>query len=304
VHHDVVQRAADEIRANPSIEVGGKFVGYVEGHLVPTARDWRSQFQAMTITILGYLDVGPRADRSAVHHLSDTDYQFALFQRLLKDFPDLEFVGIWHSHHPNGLRTLSIGDLSTGRRTVNSTGHDLPFLLSSLAVDTEGLTGGRHFAFIRDHRRYYELHRSAVRVVHGPNPVPAAIERFAVEVREEVSRAAPVPVRWFDTDAGRQVLRADQAWLRTYPGLAPFVRDGSIVWRGTVAAEGPAAIECVYGYPPEFPEAPPSAELTTADGAVVRRVELADADRRAEDFARFVTEFVMLAATPAPTVDE
>jgi hypothetical protein len=244
LHRDVVQRAVDEICANPSIEVGGKFVGYVSGDLVPKARDWRSQFRRVTVSILGYLDVGPRADRSAVHHLSDTDYQYALFQRLLEEFPDLEFVGIWHSHHPNGLRTLSVGDVATGRRTVNSPGHDLPFLLSSLAVDTSGLLGGRHYAFVRDHRKHYELHRSAVRVVTGDNAVAEAIDRLAVEIRDEVCRATPVAVRWFDTDAGRKVLRADQAWLRTYPGLAPFVRDGSIVWRGNVTA-GEVAIECL-----------------------------------------------------------
>jgi hypothetical protein len=179
IHSTVIDRAIAEVRENPSIEVGGKFVGYVQGGFSASEDDWQAAFNQLRITILGNLDPGPGRDRSAVHHLSDTDYQLRLFQRVATEFPALRFLGLWHSHHPNGLRELSSGDDQTGRRTVNSDGHELDLLLSSLVIDSAGLLGGRHFVFLRGHERFYEIDGRCLEVTEGPNPVAATIERNA-----------------------------------------------------------------------------------------------------------------------------
>src|SRR4029077_17344916 len=98
-----------------------------------------------------------------------TDYQLALYRRLLTQFTDLEFLGIWHSHHPNGLRDLSDGDERTANDVVNSSRHTLDFLLSSLAFDESGLAGGRHFVFCLGHGYRYKIEPASGRVVGGPN---------------------------------------------------------------------------------------------------------------------------------------
>ena len=166
--------------------------------------DWRSAFNGLTITVLGNLDPGPGRDRSAVHHYSDTDYQLHLFQRVAPEFPELRFLGLWHSHHPNGLRELSGGDWQTGLQTVNSDGHELDLLLSSLVVDTAGLLGGRHYVFLRGHEQYYdyncEFHTTPPKNALGRNAATdAAFEALAIIARfragDKVTNVPPSKVQ-------------------------------------------------------------------------------------------------------------
>ncbi|WP_066361826.1 hypothetical protein [Herbidospora mongoliensis] len=286
LHGDVVAQALNEIRANPHIEVGGKFVGFVEGGFAADSAQWREDLAELRVTVVAYLDAGPGKDRTAVHHLSDTDYQFRLFQEVAGDFPDLHFLGIWHSHHPNGLDTLSQGDEQTGTVTVNNPGHDHDFLLSSLAVDLDGLMGGRHFVFLRGRAGFLEIDRSDVVVVQGANPVA---ERIAQATRR-LDRAGGEPgpasgdaATWTRTSAGKAILLEDRVWLARYPDLRPFLRQGSMVWRGRVELSGTTA-ECEYIYPEGFPSAPPIVDVRTSDGAHAVRYTLPSAGQRESGF--------------------
>ncbi|MEU4095701.1 hypothetical protein [Streptomyces sp. NPDC026673] len=265
IHQDVLDRAREEIRAHPHVEVGGKFVGLVEGDFRSLDRDWDRQLARLRVTVLAYLDAGPGKDRSAVHHHSDTDYQYELFQELLRDRPDLQFLGIWHSHHPNGLRTLSPGDERTGLTAVNG-GHEWDFLLSSLAVDTGGLAAGRHFVFLRGHPAPREIDTAGIRVVDGPNPVAEAVETAARRLRSGRTRpqVSAMPA-WTTQEAGRGLLAEDQAWFgEQLPGMRPYLREGALLWQGTAGVQG-RELECAYRYPPGFPEEPPRAEIGCAE---------------------------------------
>jgi len=182
---NVVRQALDDIHRHPDIEVGGKFIGYVDGGFQAAARDWRRQLDDLQVHVVAYLDAGPQKQRSAVQHLSDTDYQFRLYQEVIRDHPDVTFLGLWHSHHPNGLSTLSHGDEQTGTVTVNNPGHELDFLLSSLAVDFDGLQAGRHFVFVRGHTGVLEIDPSRVRIVEGPNEVAQAVAVAAARLHAE-----------------------------------------------------------------------------------------------------------------------
>ncbi|WP_157521875.1 hypothetical protein [Herbidospora cretacea] len=280
LHEDVVARALDEIRANPGIEVGGKFVGFVEGGFSAGSERWRDDLAELRVIVVAYLDAGPGKDRTAVHHLSDTDYQFRLFQEVARDVPDLHFLGIWHSHHPNGLDTLSQGDERTGAVTVNNPGHEHDFLLSSLAVDFAGLTGGRHFVFLRGRPGFLEIDPADVTVVQGPNPVANRIAEIAGRLRPEPPDGG---VTWARTAAGKAVLLEDRIWLARYPGLRPFLRRGLMVWRGRIDLSGTTA-DCEYVYPEDFPATPPIVDVRTSDGANAVRYTLPSAAQRESGF--------------------
>jgi hypothetical protein len=321
IHTTVIDQAIGEVRQNPTIEVGGKFVGYVHGDFSSREDDWQATFNRLRITILGNLDPGPGRDRSAVHHYSDTDYQVRLFQRVAPEFPALCFIGLWHSHHPNGLRELSRGDWQTGLQTVNNGDHELDLLLSSLVIDSAGLLGGRHFVFLRGHERFYEIDGRYVEVTDGPNPVAAAVERNARWLYSQTPRQRPLPrvaggsrparggerqgagtagasVSWLQSPEGSQALAFDSAWLRSYPSLQPSSRDGGVVWRGPVDA-GPVVVSCAY-YLPGQPGAAPIAEFSGGEGAVSLRVLLAEAAGRAARFAECLAALAALVEQPDP----
>lgn len=321
IHSAVIDQAIAEVRKNPTIEVGGKFVGYVHGDFSSFDDGWRAAFNQLRITILGNLDPGPGRDRSAVHHYSDTDYQVRLFQQVVPEFPALCFLGLWHSHHPNGLRELSGGDRQTGLQTVNSDGHELNLLLSSLVVDSAGLLGGRHFVFLRGHERFYEIDSRRVEVTDGPNPVAAAVERNARWLYSQAAgqrsqpravgasrpargggrqgdRTTGASASLLRSPDGREALAFDSAWLRSYPSLRPATRDGGVVWRGPVDA-GPVVLSCAY-YLPGQPGATPVAEFSGAEGAVSLRISLAEAASRAARFAACLAALAGLAGPPDP----
>lgn len=333
IHSSVIDQAITEVRQNPTIEVGGKFVGYVHGDFSSYDEDWHGTFNQLRISILGNLDAGPGRDRSAVHHYSDTDYQLRLFQRVAPEFPALRFLGLWHSHHPNGLGELSNGDRQTGLQTVNSDGHELDLLLSWLVIDSAGLLGGRHFVFFRGHEHFYEIDGRHVEVTDGPNPVAAAVERnarwlYSQTVRhphsvqpsrsrtggsprfarggkrhepgtEREPAAERTPTPWLQSSDGRDALAFDSSWLRQYPSLHPATRDGGVIWRGPVDA-GSAVVSCAYHLPGQ-PGTTPIAEFSSDEGAVTLRVELAEAASRA---ARFAASLGVLAALAGPPDSE
>jgi hypothetical protein len=320
VHSAVIDRAVAEVKQNPTIEVGGKFVGYVQGEFSSFDHDWRAAFNRLRITIVANLDPGPGRDRSAVHHYSDTDYQLRLFQRVAPEFPELRFLGLWHSHHPNGLRQLSGGDRQTGLQTVNSEGHELDLLLSSLVIDSAGLLGGRHFVFLRGHERFYEIDGRCVEVADGPNPVAVAVDKNARWLYSQAARrprpeaegsSQPVqsgerrrtgraggPTSWLQSPDGREALAFDSAWLRSYPSLRPATHDGGVVWRGPLDA-GPVVVSCAYHLPGRPGDAP-VAEFSSAEGAVWLRVSFEEAASRAERFAACLTALATLASAPDP----
>jgi hypothetical protein len=286
IRRSVLDRVRREIAAYPDVEVGGKFVGFVEGAFGAAAEQWSDQLGCYRITVESYIDAGPGADRSPTHHLSDVDYQHRVFTDLRREFPTLQFLGLWHSHHPNGLEMLSGGDTRTGHGTVDSLHHDLDLLLSSLAVDHHGLRPDLHHLFLRGHERHYRIDPSCVQVDDSDGEVDAAMARST----RSAAPAAAAPVRpttgprWMDTAAGRRLLAAEHAWLSTFPGLRPALNGGRVLWRGCVAHAG-VDVEVVYVYPEEGPTGVVAATVTTR-GAVTARAgaEFTDPATRPDEF--------------------
>lgn len=121
--------------------------------------------QHLAITVSGVIDAGPRARRSAVSFFKDGDYQEKVFRQVEAIHPEIEHLGNWHTHHVNGLETLSNGDCETYNHVVNSPNHNTDFWYALLV--TKKLKSGyavKHFIFYRNHYRGYELSPDVVKI--------------------------------------------------------------------------------------------------------------------------------------------
>lgn len=292
IRADVLHRVVEEIIDNPSVEVGGKFVGFVEGPLRRGDSGWKAALTTTTVHIEAYIDPGPGSDRSATHHHSDLDYQQAIFERLSRRFTGLQFVGLWHSHHPNGLGTLSGGDVNTGMSIVNSPHHEMDFLISSLATDRRGLHAASHHAFVRGQEGYRDVEARSVRTVPGRSEVADVLDSWR-RPRDSGDRTDGPPA-WVSTPEGRAIITTDRNWLRAaYPEMQPVLNGGRLLWRGIVRHCG-LDFECAYVYAAEGPGHPGTISVTTTDGSAVRSSAQVDPQHREEQFRLLVSNVYAL----------
>src|SRR6185437_8788099 len=86
------------------------------GRLLGTYRHKHGRYE---LEVTGVLEPGPNAQRSPTYFLQDGDYQEKQFRAIEAIHPEIEHLGNWHTHHVNGLQTLSGGDKTTYFKTVN-----------------------------------------------------------------------------------------------------------------------------------------------------------------------------------------
>lgn len=171
----VTERFTREIQNHPRVEVGGKYVGFLRGGArYKTLDERRLALRELTIEVTDYLDDGPEAHRAPSFHRGDACWQTAEFRKLEKLQPEIEQLGSWHSHHPNGLPELSPRDIQGYQETVNHSGHNHDFFLVSLGIDLRGFATARHYLFVRGSKQYFELSRTSIQVV-AQSPVDDAV---------------------------------------------------------------------------------------------------------------------------------
>ncbi|MCX5204127.1 hypothetical protein OG897_22080 [Streptomyces sp. NBC_00237] len=254
----VVQRFTQEIREHPSIEVGGKYVGFIEGVARHKTLDARKAALAdITFRVTDYIDAGPNAERSAGFHLGDARHQTQVFRQWEQRYPAIEHIGSWHSHHPNGLARLSEGDVRGYLDTVNHPDHHHDYFFVSLGVDGKGFATAKHYLFIRGSGSFYLIPPEALEVrpylgppqedtpespgpgQHGPQQKPVVgredghgasepqqaahpdVHSASAPAHEDISRKRPTVLRipgWTDTAEGRQALADEQRFIE-YPDL-------------------------------------------------------------------------------------
>src|SRR6266850_3681082 len=95
----------DECDRYDADETGGRILGTYEG-----------RGDVLTITVNGIIEPGPNARRTATYFKQDGTYQEQVFRDVEEREPSVEHLGNWHTHHVNGLRHLSDGDIETYRR--------------------------------------------------------------------------------------------------------------------------------------------------------------------------------------------
>ncbi len=163
--HIVLPKAAlheifDECDRFDHDETGGRLIGtFSEDH------------GKLTLTVAGIIEPGPNATRSPVVLFQDGEYQEGVFRKVEQAHPEIEHLGTWHTHHVNGLQTLSGGDITTYGKTANHPNQNTPFFYALLVVgkhrakDPLERYSMKHFIFHRGEDSFYEIPSRQVEIV-------------------------------------------------------------------------------------------------------------------------------------------
>jgi len=212
----------DECDKFPADETGGRIIG--------TYSKRRKEYQ---IDVLGVIGPGPNAQRSATSFFQDGEYQESVFRNVEKEYPNIEHLGNWHSHHPNGLQTLSSGDRATYQRVVNHDKHNTDFLYAVLVVNKTPHENRRyavkHFIVFRNEDRVHEIPESQILVVDQ--------SRVKAGIANVVFDAGPPSVATSAARNGNAERAKDQEFLSEFfPSLRPIFSKGlgSIYWKGKI----------------------------------------------------------------------
>ena len=151
----------DECERYLEEETGGRLLGF-----------WTWKGTDLRIDVRAVLPAGPKARRSRVDLFQDGDYQEQLFRAVEKQHPTIAHLGNWHTHHCNGLRTLSMGDCETYRKIVNSPKHAQDFFYALLIThgtpNEQRRYAFRHFIFVRHATDFVEVAPSNVTIADSP----------------------------------------------------------------------------------------------------------------------------------------
>lgn len=233
----VLGYVASELAKSPHLEEGGKYIGYLVPPDSPRLQSLGLQPTVPALVVTDFLPSGPNAVRTAVELLPDGEYQEHLFRQVERMDPDVEHLGTWHSHHCNGLQTLSEGDIDGYFKTVNKRAYRPAYFLASLItriprhVDEGGWIS--HYLFVRGGNEYYNITES-VAMVDWPSKFGALIdhESSAVVAKPHsdpktrgVQAEDQTETPWYDSGEGRQTLAVDKKFFATH------FRDGVVASR-------------------------------------------------------------------------
>jgi hypothetical protein len=276
IFEPVLKRAKDAI-SRSDLEEGGKLLGSMN-----------QKGNKLEIEVISYLDSGPRVDNSSGHLMPDGEYQESVFRVLEKFTSDLDFLGSWHSHHCNGLKELSDGDIRGYLETVNSPQYDVNYFFAMLVTDLRGAKiDRRYYLFCRGQNNYYELDPSSVKIVRDSSPLEPILQSF-----EEVSFAyrrqklsSYSHASQFDYIDNLQKIRIeDQRWISTQFPFAKALRskkDASIFWRWPVNLASPISGEFTveYTHPTQLDSLPARLEITHNGEVIIFKEILLNSDR-------------------------
>jgi hypothetical protein len=195
----------------------------------------------LDISVTGIIEPGPAARRTATYFKQDGEHQEKVFRQVEAAHPSIEHLGNWHTHHVNGLRHLSGGDIETYLRTVNHEYHNTDFFYALLVTEKVARGTGlerylvKHYLLRRGDPRAYEIPSSAIQVVKRDLvwPMKAAPE----EPREPAgSTNESAATRLYDSDAV----------ARFFPLVKPFMsKELGLLWRGPLQLVDGSDVEVV-----------------------------------------------------------
>jgi proteasome lid subunit RPN8/RPN11 len=146
-------------------ETGGKIIGTYE-----------KKGAKYKVNVRDVIDPGPRATRSPTSLFQDGEYQEKVFRAVEQEHPEIEHLGSWHTHHVNGLPTLSSGDRATYQRIVNHDQYNLDFFYAFLVVrKTPGQPKRyeiKHYFVYRNDNEIYEIPEEQIQFTDFPRLIP------------------------------------------------------------------------------------------------------------------------------------
>jgi hypothetical protein len=222
----------DECDGFDQDETGGRVIG-----------TFTDQGGKLTLQITGIIESGPQAKRSAVSFFQDGEHQERIFRHIEEAHPEIEHLGNWHTHHVNGLQTLSGGDIETYRRTVNHHNHNTPFFYALLVTAKHRTKNPlqrysvKHYLFHRNDERVYEIPQRDVEIVNSPLLWPVApAHHTQPSHRTSFDGLGARPGRVYDRDILSEF----------YGGLRPFTSPKlGLYWRGPIELLDSSKVEVV-----------------------------------------------------------
>lgn len=200
-------------------ETGGRIIG-----------TYKKQGRDYEIDVLGVIGPGPNAQRSPTSFFQDGEYQERVFRAVEKDHPNLEHLGNWHTHHVNGLQTLSGGDRETYYATVNHHNHNTDFFYALLVTRRNPPRNRRydvkHFMLFRGDNIIHEIDESQIHIADEPSSGNGDASFSTATLPEE--RPAP--------DVHQERVRDQAVFSEFYPRLEPGFsrRLGAFFWKGEI----------------------------------------------------------------------
>jgi hypothetical protein len=197
-------------------ETGGRLIG-----------SYQKKGNKYTIEVSGVIDPGPNARRAPTSFFQDGDYQEKIFRSVEEKHPQIEHLGSWHTHHVNGLTTLSSGDRSTYQRIVNHRLHNTDFFYALLVIEKKINSKQRyvikHYFIRRDDATIYEIPDSKIHIV----------EKLLVWPSHSGTKDLSSPgVSQIDTNAER--VKDQEFFSEFYPDFKPLFSKNTNVfyWKG------------------------------------------------------------------------
>ena len=224
IYQDVIESVFDECDRHDINETGGRIIGF-----------YRQSADTLEIKACGLICPGPNARRTSASFFQDGEYQEAIFRKIEAQYPDVEHLGNWHTHHVNGLDTLSTGDIETYSRVVNHGSHNTDFFYALLVVAKNYRSRKskryliKHFLIYRNNPSLYEVPASKVKFIKKS---PMHIDKYkpTVSTKEIVSLARKDHL----PQLNKVHLEDKKNIFEMYPDVKPFLSKklGSLYWRG------------------------------------------------------------------------
>jgi hypothetical protein len=198
VHRDLIKVSQRQVLESGQVETGGKFLGYIvpsptkmpkSAYGKQVADRWHRISKEIAqgrscLFLVGSISPGPLARCTDRSILPDGNFQAAVFESIERLEPDLEHLGTWHSHHPNGLSEFSGGDVRHYESVVVDPNYGPEHFIAGLCVDGRGLAHGLFELFLRKgtHRRMRLANDQIIFEDSFPSLQPT-VERTESEVR-------------------------------------------------------------------------------------------------------------------------
>ena len=217
----------DECDLYDEDETGGRILGF-----------YKFVNKRLEIEVADLIAPGPNASRSSTSFFQDGKYQERIFRKIETNYPDIEHLGNWHSHHVNGLATLSSGDTATYTRIVNHHNHNLDFFYALLVVAKNRSQSNamryrvKHFLLRRNAAATYEIPEHAVAIDRSRPLLSISKDEVTTNVRPTIPTA---PLNTRSLSRNREV---DQAVISDfYPDVRPLMTKKSQVlyWKGKIS---------------------------------------------------------------------
>jgi hypothetical protein len=219
-------------------ETGGRILG-----------TYKNYGRQLGISVSGVIEPGPAAQRTQTYFKQDGEYQEKVFRKVEDLVPDIEHLGNWHTHHVNGLRRLSGGDIETYRRTVEHANHNTDFFYALLVIEKRpGQTGLQRYVFKnyvmrRGDENVYEVPASNVTLVDLPLVWPASEPHSRIQ---QTTRSSEAYVRASKKETRPELIEDQEVISQFFPKVKMLQsKELGIYWRGKIALADGSETEVV-----------------------------------------------------------